>query len=213
MMHETENCRLCNELSPIFHISNDNYYLQCPNCDGIFISKQFLPDDSCEIDRYTAHNNDVTDTGYQKFVSSITTSILNDFAKKHKGLDFGSGTGPVITAVLREKGYHIETYDPYFDFRPELLNDRYDYIACCEVVEHFHNPQLEFEKLQFLLNPNGKLYIMTDLYHDEIAFDNWYYKNDPTHVFFYKKSTFEWIANTFGFKSIQFNGRLITLIR
>lgn len=211
MMHETENCRLCNELSPIFHLNNEKYYLQCPNCNGIFMSKQFLPDDSFEIDRYKAHNNDVNDIGYQKFVSPITNSILNDFDKEHNGLDFGSGTGPVISAVIREKGYNIETYDPYFDFRPELLNDSYDYIACCEVVEHFHNPQLEFEKLKSLLKPTGKLYIMTDLFNEEINFDDWYYKNDPTHVFIFQESTFAWIKETFGFKSLEFQDRLITL--
>ncbi|MGM0581625.1 MAG: class I SAM-dependent methyltransferase [Bacteroidota bacterium] len=208
---EEENCTLCGTLSPTYHTNKERHYLKCPNCQGIFMSKHLLPDDSVEIDRYNTHNNDVNDPRYRKFVSPITIGILKDFNKNHKGLDFGSGTGPVITVVLKENGYKIETYDPFFDNRPEVLTETYDYIACCEVVEHFHNPKLEFEKLKSLLKPNGKLYIMTDLFHDKINFENWYYKNDPTHVFFYQKPTFEWIKDAFGFKSIKIKGRLITL--
>jgi len=174
------------------------------------MSKQFLPDEAIEIERYTSHNNDVNDPRYRKFVSPITNGILENFNKCQQGLDFGSGTGPVITIVLKEKGYSVETYDPYFDNRPEVLNETYDFIACCEVVEHFHDPQLEFEKLRSLLNSNGKLFIMTDLYDEEIIFENWYYKNDPTHVFLYQKTTFEWIKDTFSFKSVEFKNRLIT---
>jgi len=210
-MHETENCRLCNTLSPIFHIDEKRYYLKCPNCDGIFVSKQFLPDDVIEVNRYNKHNNDIHDPQYQKFVSPITNAIQNNFNKKHQGLDFGSGTGPVITSSLKEKGYSLETFDPYFDYRPEVLTTTYDYIACCEVVEHFHNPFKEFHKLKSLLKPNGKLFIMTKLYFDEINFDEWYYKNDPTHVFFYLKTTFDWIKDTYGFQSLEIKNRLVVL--
>lgn len=211
MMHEKENCSLCNTLSPIFHINEERYYLKCPNCQGIFMSKQYLPDDSIEIDRYTTHNNDVNDPRYRKFVSPITNSILKVFNENHQGLDFGSGTGPVITVVLKEQRYNIDTFDPYFDNRPKVLKETYDYIACCEVVEHFHHPYLEFEKLISLLKPNGKLYIMTDLFKENIIFEDWYYKNDPTHTFFFQKTTFQWIKDTFGFKSVEFKERLITL--
>jgi SAM-dependent methyltransferase len=175
------------------------------------MSKQFLPDESIEIDRYSTHNNDVNDPRYRQFVSPITNGILKDFNQNHIGLDFGSGTGPVITVVLKEQGYSIVTYDPFFDNRPEVLTKNYDYIACCEVVEHFHHPYLEFAKLKTLLKPNGKLYIMTELYREEIDFQDWYYKNDPTHVFFYQKPTLEWIKYTFNFSSVQINGRLITI--
>jgi hypothetical protein len=210
MLHEKENCRLCNTLSPIFHIEIDRYYLKCPNCAAIFISKQFLPSDKIEIDRYETHNNNVKDLRYRKFVSPITQTILNNFNDNHRGLDFGSGTGPVITSVLREKGFQIETYDPFFDYRPKVLDSFYDYIACCEVAEHFHDPFSEFQQLKSLLKVNGKLFIMTDSYTDEIDFAKWYYKNDHTHVFFYQKSTFEWIKDTFNFDSVQINGRLVS---
>ncbi|MGJ3236652.1 class I SAM-dependent methyltransferase [Marivirga sp.] len=211
MMHEKENCRLCNTISPIFHIELDRYYFKCPTCSAIFISKQFLPNQNKEIERYETHNNDIKDPGYRKFVSPITQAILTSFNENHQGLDFGSGPGPVITSMLREKGFNVETYDPFFDYRPDVLNNTYDYIACCEVVEHFHDPMMEFKRLRSLLKPKGKLLIMTDLYNEKQNFDNWYYKNDLTHVFFYQKSTFKWTQHTFNFKSIQIKDRLTIL--
>ena len=51
---------------------------------------------------------------------------------------------------------------------------------------------------------------MTYLYHDDINFDAWYYKNDPTHVFIYRAETIEWIKNHFGFSSVTIDHRLIT---
>jgi hypothetical protein len=50
---------------------------------------------------------------------------------------------------------------------------------------------------------------MTEIYSEKINFATWYYKNDPTHVFFYTKKTFGWIKNEFNFKSIVFDKRVI----
>ena len=76
-------------------------------------------------------------------------------------------------------------------------------------MEHFHDPSSEFKMLKNLLLPNGKLYCLTHLYHSGIAFDNWYYKNDDTHVSFYSKITIDWIAKTFGLKTLEIEDRLV----
>jgi 2-polyprenyl-3-methyl-5-hydroxy-6-metoxy-1,4-benzoquinol methylase len=163
-----------------------------------------------EIRVYKQHKNDIHDERYQNFVSPITLAVMRDFKTEHRGLDFGAGTGPVITSVLNSSGYQIIPYDPYFHNNGELLNSRYDYIACCEVMEHFHHPYQEFDLLKKLLNPGGKLYCMTMLFDDGIDFEKWYYKNDPTHVFLYSPASLEWIRKYFGFQDVQVEGRLIT---
>jgi hypothetical protein len=89
------------------------------------------------------------------------------------------------------------------------LESKYDYIACCEVVEHFYDPFREFKKLKDLLNPGGKLYCMTELYDQNTDFRAWYYKNDPTHVFFYSPCAISWIKEQFNFKEAKIEGRLI----
>ncbi len=50
---------------------------------------------------------------------------------------------------------------------------------------------------------------MTDLYNEAIDFDSWYYKNDPTHVFFYTKETFEWIREKYNFLNVTIAHRFI----
>jgi len=61
-------------------------------------------------------------------------------------------------------------YDPFFHPKSELLAKKYDFIIACEVIEHFHDPRKEFELLYKLLNQGGKLYLMTDLYSQEVDF-------------------------------------------
>lgn len=76
-------------------------------------------------------------------------------------------------------------------------------------MEHFFRPDKEFVLLKSLLNPGGKLYCMTDVYRNQLAFSDWYYKNDPTHVFIYTEKTLEFIKNEFGFKNLFIQNRLI----
>jgi len=156
------------------------------------------------------HNNDVDDINYQKFVSPIILSIIRDFTHQSKGLDFGAGSGSAITKILTDHNYNIVQYDPFFHNDPDLLNDKYDCIACCEVIEHFHNPKKEFILLKNLLKKNGKLYCMTNIYNDNIDFHTWDYKNDITHIFIYQKETIHWIKEKYGFTDVEIEGRLIT---
>lgn len=162
---------------------------------------------------YETHNNDVHDIRYQNFVSPIVNAVKSSYNKNHKGLDFGAGTGPVITSLLEKEGYDIKLYDPFFHFYPENLCKKYDYIICCEVIEHFHNPYDEFRDLTNMLNAKGSLFCMTSLYDENIDFKNWNYKNDETHVFFYHKKALEWIKNEFGFSDLEIEGKLIRLTK
>ena len=206
----TNHCPLCNSIGTVFYQNNERLYYQCNNCFGIFVDKELKLNKEEEMLRYKEHNNDIEDVKYQKFVFPITSSIMRDFTQNNKGLDFGAGTGPVISKILKDNDFLIQQYDPFFHNYPDLLEERYDYIACCEVVEHFHNPKKEFGLLKKLLLQDGKLYCMTDIYNTSINFHNWYYKNDPTHVFIYHKKTVHWIKEKFGFLNVTIEGRLVT---
>ncbi|NIO11952.1 MAG: methyltransferase domain-containing protein, partial [Deltaproteobacteria bacterium] len=74
-------------------------------------------------------------------------------------------------------------------------NDHYDFITATEVLEHLHEPGLELARLWAILKPGGHLGIMTRMAEPEMEFSNWYYKNDPTHVCFYSRETFKWLAS------------------
>ena len=185
-------CTLCS--SPLTN-KKDEYYYDCDNCKAIVKDEIYYITADKEKARYETHNNDVNNIGYQNFTMPITNYVKEKFLPEHKGLDFGSGTGPVISSMLMKKGYDIVQYDPFFTPNQNLLNNMYDYIVCCEVVEHFHKPKIEIDSLTSLLNANGVLLIMTMLYNDQIDFKGWNYRNDSTHVFIYRKETIEYIAN------------------
>lgn len=171
-----------------------------------------MPDPVTEKERYLTHNNDVNDLRYRGFVSPIVESVIKYFnPEDHVGLDFGAGTGPVITKILSEINFKVFAYDPFFLPYPELLEKSYDFIACCEVIEHFHNPAKEFKLLRSMLLPGGKLFCMTHIYDSGIDFSNWYYKNDPTHVFIYQKETLDYIKDKYSFRELKIENRLISL--
>ncbi|HQV36693.1 MAG TPA: class I SAM-dependent methyltransferase [Flavobacterium sp.] len=202
-------CPLCNHPSNHFYSQKSREFYFCTKCFSVFLDDKNYISETEERKHYEMHNNDVNDIRYQSFVSPIVDSILNDFKKTDKGLDFGSGTGPVITKMLRDNDYDIQEYDPFFADNSETLKQKYDYIACCEVIEHFHHPKKEFELLFNLLKPGGKLYCKTDLFTEVKNFDSWGYKNDPTHVFFYHQKSILWIQKNIGFTSVKIDGRLI----
>ncbi|MEX0997915.1 MAG: class I SAM-dependent methyltransferase [Flavobacteriaceae bacterium] len=205
------NCILCkSKLSEPIYIENPHRFYDCNCCGSIVRSSDTFPNDSIEIERYESHNNDVNDPRYQKFVSPITNAVQADFEPQNSlGLDFGAGTGPVITKVLNDNGYHLNLYDPFFHPDTSVLEQHYDYIVCCEVIEHFHQPLKEFQRLKNLLKPQGKLYCMTDIFRNQSAFGNWYYKNDPTHVIFYTEKSLQWIQKEVGFENLTIDNRLI----
>lgn len=202
-------CPLCQSKGQEFQEYRNRQYYRCEKCSSIFLDPSDYLSKQGEKDRYETHNNDVEDKGYQKFVSPIVEKVKEDYLPNHKGLDYGAGTGPVIASVLEKEGYQINLFDPYFHNHPENLKMSYDYIVCCEVMEHFYQPYQEFESLYDLLKPGGTLYCMTSLYHEDIDFKGWHYKDDITHVFTYHKKAIEWIKNEFGFSQVEIDGRLI----
>ena len=88
----------------------------------------------------------------------------------------------------------MEIYDIFYARELSVLNRQYDFVTATEVLEHLHNPGQELDRLWTLLKPGGNLGIMTQLVKDQETFSRWYYKNDPTHVCFYSRSTFQWLA-------------------
>jgi SAM-dependent methyltransferase len=187
-------------------------FFKCDNCLSIFKSSLSFPNYSLEKTRYETHNNDVHDKRYQKFVIPITQAIEQEFHINSTGLDYGCGTGPVATFVLEGKGYKIRLYDPFFYPDESYKKESYDFIICCEVMEHFFDPNMEFIKLKNLLKPNSKLYCKTKMISDTINiqdFKSWHYKDDPTHVFFYTPKSLQVICEISDFKSVNFDDNLI----
>lgn len=103
-------------------------------------------------------------------------------------------------------------YDRFYaDFR-EVLTRRYDFITCTETVEHLFEPGDVFDRLFSILESGGWLGLMTKLVIDRDAFRRWHYKNDPTHVCFFSRETFQWLAARHGC-SLEFIGNDVILMQ
>ncbi|MTI67431.1 MAG: class I SAM-dependent methyltransferase [Firmicutes bacterium] len=177
-------------------------FYNCRNCDLVYVGENFYLSKQQEKERYKSHNNDPYDEGYRNFLNRLLSQIKPFLNKDMEGLDYGAGPGPCLSIMMKEEGYKVDIYDPFFHPSKEVLNKRYDFITSTETVEHFYNPRLEYNKFQNLLKSGGFLGIMTSMLDDWSKFSNWHYHIDPTHVVFYSKETFKWIAREYDWEVI-----------
>jgi SAM-dependent methyltransferase len=170
------------------------------------------PSPEVERARYDTHENDPYDPRYRDFLRRVLDPLLPLLTPGSRGLDFGAGPGAALQAMLEESGHPTRIYDPFYAPDPIVLEDRYDFVTCTETAEHFHDPELEFRRLDGLLRPGGWLAIMTEILDDQTDFASWYYARDPTHVVFYRRTTLEWAADRHGW-TVHFPHRNVGLFR
>lgn len=202
-------CLLCNGSVSFFAYTRNRNYFRCNECGSVMLHPAERLTAEAEKERYNLHENNPSDEGYQNFLQPLITAVKRDFNVEQKGLDYGSGPVPATVKMLSD--YNVVSFDPFFCNDEHALTKGYDFIICSETAEHFYNPFSEFKRLRSLLNPNGKLFLLTLLYNDSIDFENWHYKNDPTHVFFYSTMAFEFIREEFDFTTLKIESRLIKL--
>ncbi len=192
---QNHGCPLCGSLqSAFFHRDRRRAYDRCAICRLVFVPPVYHLSPEDEKAQYDRHQNLPDDPGYRRFLNRLARPLIARLAPGSSGLDFGSGPGPTLALMLREAGHAVALYDPYYAHRPALLTRRYDFITASEVVEHLHHPGRELDRLYHLLNPGGLLGIMTKRVIDRERFSGWHYINDPTHVSFFCRETFVWLA-------------------
>jgi 2-polyprenyl-3-methyl-5-hydroxy-6-metoxy-1,4-benzoquinol methylase len=178
----------------LFHQGRRREYYRCPVCRLVFVPPRYHLSPADEKAEYDRHQNHPEDPGYRRFLSRLCGPLNRRLAPASRGLDFGSGPGPALAAMLTEAGHHVTLYDPFYADDPAALARCYDFITASEVVEHLHRPGAAFERLYRCLKPGGLLGIMTKRVIDRARFARWHYKNDPTHVCFFSRATFAWLA-------------------
>jgi len=189
------SCPLC-LAEQVFHFFQDpiREYFHCSTCSLTFVSPNYFLSAEEEKARYDTHENSPDDPGYRNFLSRLFDPLHPLLAQGSCGLDFGSGPGPTLSLMFEEHGYAMSLYDVFYAKHHEALHQTYDFITATEVLEHLHCPGQDLNRLWDCLNPGGYLGIMTKLAPTKEHFANWYYKKDPTHVSFFSRSTFEWLA-------------------
>jgi len=190
------NCLVCGDPAIKLILEEDKkVYWECRRCLFISLDSKFRLSSSEEKNRYEQHNNDIHDENYRLFLSKLFKPLQAKLKDKAEGLDFGCGPGPALAEMLKEKGYQVDLYDPFFFNNEKILSKSYDFITCTETIEHFFDPIKEFKRINNMLVKGGLLGVMTTFLSDEKDFGQWYYRKDPTHVAFYRPKTFEVIAS------------------
>lgn len=101
-------------------------------------------------------------------------------------------------------------YDPFFAPAEALLHHGYDFVTCCEVIEHVYQPAGVFALFQRLMRPGAIVGVMTRFYPGEHAFADWWYRRDPTHVCFYAEATMRSVGNRYAWRT-EFPAANVTL--
>lgn len=169
-------------------------YLQCPRCALVFVPSDQHVSEDAERAEYDLHENDPTDAGYRRFLSRLVTPMQARLAAGSQGLDFGSGPGPTLSLMFAESGFPTALYDKFYQPDTQVLNRAYDFVTATEVVEHLREPRIDLARMWDCVKPGGLLGVMTKLTRDRDAFATWHYIRDPTHVCFYGRATFSWLA-------------------
>jgi len=214
---ETEHtCPLCGG-KQIMHYHQDKVrdkvrdYLQCGTCDLVFVPPAQHLSSQEERAYYDLHENHPDDPGYRRFLSRLFIPLNARLAANSSGLDFGSGPGPALAAMLGEAGHQVSLYDPHYAPDKTVLDASYDFITLSEVAEHLAEPGRELDCLWRMLRPGGCLAIMTKRVRDREAFKTWHYITDPTHIAYFSEATFYWLVERWSAR-IEIIGNDVVLI-
>jgi len=191
-------CPLCQAKKSLLYAKDKKReYQQCLECLLVYVPKKYYLDEVQEKARYDLHTNDTKDKGYKTFLSKVFNPLVKQLPRGAKGLDFGSGPGPMLSLMFEEAGFEMKVYDHFYAKDEAVLQNKYDFITSTEVVEHLYAPKEVLDSLWLMLNEKGLLALLTQTYPEKEAFEKWWYKNDPTHVCFFSLKTMQFLAQKY----------------
>ena len=191
-----KTCTVCKNNKIEFFLNvNDLDYWQCSLCKATMLNPIHFLSNHKEKKHYLKHNNKIDDIRYRNFLSNLIKPLKNKISINDIGLDYGCGYAPALADILKKDGFNVELYDPLFFKNENMFLRKFNFITCSEVVEHFFKPYEEFNKIDSLLASNSWFAVMTSFMTKDDLFKNWHLRKDSTHVGFYKKVTFKFIAN------------------
>jgi len=195
MDDEDVACPLCgSSTSPTYFVDGRRRYACCAVCALVFVHPADRPRPLDEALRYLEHQNRRDDPGYAEFLRRLADPVCAHVPIGARGLDVGCGPTPLLSELLTASGRPTQFHDPLFFSRGELLGEIYDFVTCCEVVEHAHDPAALFGQLARLIGPGGLIAIMTQFRPIDDSFGRWWYRRDATHVCFFSEPTLRWVA-------------------
>ncbi len=195
-------------------------YLYCGNCGFLSKAEKHILSPEREREDYLTHHNTLENLGYVEMLTSFIDDCITPYIQIESGpplkiLDFGSGPGPVLAHLLRERGYEVDIYDPYFAPGTGYREKTYNIITATEVFEHTIDPQAVMQHLASRLAPGGLLAITTH-FHPIESFDpgagiekflQWWYRREITHISFFRPGTLCRMAGAAGLEVVKILGK------
>jgi 2-polyprenyl-3-methyl-5-hydroxy-6-metoxy-1,4-benzoquinol methylase len=207
------SCPLCHKLDSEYYFEDKHrVYLQCMQCELVFVQPSDRLSAESEKAFYDLHENDPNDERYRGFLSRVCDPMLAKLPVNSAGLDFGCGPGPTLSLMLEEAGHNVALYDVFYHPDTVVLQTNYDFLTATEVIEHLHNPYQVWQQWLNLIKPGGWIGLMTKMVKSREAFVSWHYKNDLTHVIFFSRRTFQFLAEQDKLE-IEFIGNDVILLR
>ncbi len=186
----------------------------CGSCSTFFKSPQTHQSIAAQKARYDLHTNDEADAGYRAYFQRFLDFVLPYAGRPETALDFGCGRSTLLAALLGERGVACDAYDPLYHPDTAYHTKKYDLIVSTEVFEHLHDPKAVFEMLLERVNRGGYLAIQTQFHANSIeAYQHWYYRQDPTHIVFFRPETFRWLCREYGCHYVADNGKNMVIVK
>ncbi|MCP1728266.1 SAM-dependent methyltransferase [Natronospira proteinivora] len=206
---EIPACPLCGQAETrLFCLDflRQRHYWRCPDCHLSWRDARHHLDAAAERAVYEMHENHPDEPGYRRFLTRVSAPLRERLPQAARGLDFGCGPGPALARMLEEAGHSVALYDPFFHPDTSVLNAEYDFITCTETMEHCAQPGMELARLLGMLKAGGHLAIMTGHLSEDARFARWHYRQDPTHICFFQRRSFDWIARHWNLTTVFHQG-------
>lgn len=215
-----QTCEICGSPASSYHRVNEIDLFRCANCNFIFSDRNKEIDFDYQTELYvdvaekskrihqfyadarlrfiTKHKKNIDSLLDVGCSSGIFLEKVNHGIKNLKGIDLS----PKAIMQAKRKGLYVELKSVFDE------NGQYDAITFIEVVEHFKDLNLLFNKLNSLLNKNGIVYFQTGNT-TSLQFllkgKKWHYFDPPSHCSYLGKKSIAILMRNHNFKVLDIN--------
>jgi hypothetical protein len=100
-----QQCPLCHSKKAApFHRDRKRSFLQCLECDLVFVPPELHLSREEEKARYDFHSHSLADSGYRNFLNRLFQPLEKVLPIGARGLDFGCGHEPTLSVLFEKAG-------------------------------------------------------------------------------------------------------------
>lgn len=209
-------CPLCGAGATLAAHARGRDFWRCQACELVAVPPSQQPDDAQARARYLTHRNEPDDAGYVAFLRPALEAVRRHTPSGGAVLDLGCGPNPVLAGLLSAGQFRVWAHDPLFG--PELPAAAagpppFDCVVATEVFEHFREPAADVARALGLLAPGGCLVVMTLLLQPDTDLASWWYARDLTHVAFFSRRTFQFVAARHGLELLECDDHRLVVLK